>query len=74
MNENNRYEILVSADTEEWAMKAFRGAFDKDRHVEKYDIHQYDEVTFGVFFWTVEPLILENHPLVMSVEELEEAH
>ncbi|UBF20430.1 hypothetical protein HCTV-8_gp103 [Haloarcula virus HCTV-8] len=70
--QENRYEITVTAETEEEAVVAFNEAFDDDEnYTEAYDVHQYDEETFGVFFWSEDPIDTDDEPLVLPIEEVE---
>jgi hypothetical protein len=68
----NRYEITISADSKEKAVVTFNESFDDDEnYTEAYDVHQYDSETFGVFFWSVDPIDTDEEPLVLPIEEVE---
>ncbi|AAL54932.1 hypothetical protein HfxHF1_065 [Halophage HF1] len=68
----NRYEITVTASSDVEAVTTFDESFDDDEnYTEAYDVHQYDGDTFGVFFWSDEPINTENEPLILPIEEVE---
>lgn len=68
----NRYELLVTADSDVEAVVGFSEAFDDDQnYTEAYDVHQYDSETFGVFFWSEDPIDTDEEPLVLPIEEVE---
>jgi hypothetical protein len=68
----NRYEIIVTAESDVDAVVAFNEAFDDDEnYTEAYDVHQYDSETFGVFFWSEDPIDTDEEPLVLPIEEVE---
>ncbi|UBF19697.1 hypothetical protein HRTV-10_gp113 [Halorubrum tailed virus 10] len=68
----NRYEITVTADSDVEAVTTFNESFEDDEnYTEAYDVHQYDSETFGVFFWSEDPIDVENEPLILPIEEVE---
>ncbi|UBF19443.1 hypothetical protein HRTV-18_gp111 [Halorubrum virus HRTV-18] len=68
----NRYEITVTAHSDVEAVTTFNESFDDDEnYTEAYDVHQYDSETFGVFFWSEDPIEVENEPLILPIEEVE---
>ena len=69
----NRYEITLTADSDVEAVTTFNESFDDDEnYTEAYDVHQYDSETFGVFFWSEDPIDTDDEPLVLPIEEVED--
>ncbi|QIR31280.1 hypothetical protein M1M18_gp020 [Halorubrum virus Serpecor1] len=67
-----RYEIIVTAESDVEAVTTFDESFDdEENYTEAYDVHQYDSETFGVFFWSEDPIDTENEPLILPIEEVE---
>jgi len=65
-----KYELLVTAETWDEAVIGFNEAFDDDEnYTEAYDLHQYDDDTWGVFFTAENPIDTDDEPLVLEVED-----
>lgn len=63
----NRYEIVLAAETEEEAEAVFHENYDG----EVYGTHKYGVDTVGVFFATDEPIDVAESKMILPVEEIE---